>query len=268
VSSQGILIGVGRRVPRVVCVAVTRGGFGDVWLFKDRTAAYLHPLVQYGDALLSRPSDVTDEYNDLEWNNLRDMVGLPEWYPQDTMTRRQVREDRETQAHGILEALVRRAQDAPTDAAEICRRVTEDRRLGTIMAKQKANAPQDTPAATEEKAPRGGLPPAVRGPKGVPLDAVIRFGADKAGVSYGADNNPKKVGSKTYGRFAMYADGITIQQCLDAGITTADLNYDREHGFVSFEGGTVVVDAPAVAEEQSPAPPAHEGHHGHHAAAE
>jgi hypothetical protein len=77
----------------------------------------------------------------------------------------------------------------------------------------------------------------VRGPKGVPLDAVIRFGVDKAGNKYGPDNNPKKVGTKTHGRFGtLYQDGMTIQQAMDAGLPTADLVYDRDHGFIQFEG--------------------------------
>jgi hypothetical protein len=248
----------------LVCVAVTRGGFGDVWLLKDRAAAYLHPLVQYGDALLTRPEDLLDQYNWLEWGSLRELAGLPRHTVVVTVPRQQ-RLTKGEQAPEIFEALIRRAHPAPTSAEEICIRVREDRRLGTIMAKQKANAPAD-PAPAAETAPKGtGNLPIVRGPKGVPLDAVIRFGQDKQGNSYGPDNNPKKVGSKTHGRFAMYVDGMTVQQALDAGIQTADLNYDREHGFVSFEGGTTA--APA-AEEQPPAPPESTHHHGHHAAAE
>lgn len=123
------------------------------------------------------------------------------------------------------------------------------------MAKKK-----ETAAATEhegaEKAETktGGLN-IVRGPKGVPLDAVIHMGKDNQGVAYGPDNNPKKVGSKTHGRFALYVHGMTIQQALDAGIPTGDLVYDQGHGFIKFHGGTAG-SKPAPAHESKHEEPA------------
>lgn len=231
----------------MACVAVTRGGFGDVWVFPTRTEAFLHPLVQYGDALLLDPSSLTDQYNRLEWRSLRLLAKLPPGELPEN--RRHSRGMMETQAPQIFEALVRLAQPAPSDPAEVCRLVTQDRRLGT-MAKKKQDAPADAASSpTEGATAASNLPAQVKGPKGVPADAVITMGKDKEGKDYGPDNNPKKAGSKTHGRFQSYQTGMTIQQALDAGLTTADLNYDKEHGFISWTGGS---QQPASAAAENP----------------
>jgi hypothetical protein len=44
--------------------------------------------------------------------------------------------------------------------------------------------------------------------------------------------NPKKVGSASYERFALYRDGMTVSEALAAGITTADMKWDSERGYV------------------------------------
>ena len=224
----------------MVCVAVTRGGFGDVWLFDSRTEAFLHPIVQYGDALLLGPEDLVYQYNWLEWNNLRRLAGMEPLPPAD-LTRRQHLAISGQQSGRIFEALLARASRPPSDPQQTCDIVSRDRRLGT-MAKKKEDAPKP-PAGTVRVAPtpKDGdavSPVGVRGPKGVPLDAVIHMGHNKDGVPFGPDNNPKKPGSKTHGRFALYVQDMTIEQAIAAGIPTADLVYDRDHGFIKFHGGT------------------------------
>lgn len=233
-------------------LAITRGGFGDVWLHDTRTAAYLHPLTQYGDALVGGPDDLARQYNRLEWPSLRVMAGLGE-STVDTahLTRREYQRIQDLQAPTLFDALVARASRPPSDPQQICDIVSRDRRTGTDMAKKKSDAPEaptvvKTAVASEKTA--GGLN-LTRGPKGVPLDAVIHLMADTKGVQYGPDNNPKKPGSKTHGRFACYSHGMTIQQAIDAGIQTGDLTYDRDHGFVQFHGGSVApASAPAPVE--------------------
>ncbi len=218
----------------MVCVLVTAGGWGDLWAFKTRNEAYMSPLYQYGDALLVTPQHVQDQYNWLEWSRLREMAGLP-YVAQTARSPRHARMLKESQAQEILDRLAKLAQPAPTDPAEICRRIVQDRRrLGTV-AKKKADAPA-APAETQATAATGGSAvPAPRGPKDVGQDWTISFGVDKDGNSYGPEvNNPKKEGSKTRTRFALYREGMTIAQALDAGITTADLVYDRDHKYVVF----------------------------------
>ena len=103
------------------------------------------------------------------------------------------------------------------------------------MAKRKTDAPAEDAPVAEKKERGANLPPVVKGPKGVPQDAVITFGVDKDGVPYSAtEHNPKKEGSKARAKFSLYREGMTIAQALDAGIPTGDLVYDRDHGFVVF----------------------------------
>lgn len=236
----------------MVCVVVTRGGFGDLWLLGSREEAFLHPIVQYGDAILSSPADVCSEYNWMEWGRLRMLAGLVS-HPQADLVPRQVRAQREQQAPQIFEALKRQAQPAPTDPAEICRIVSRDRRNTGTMARKNKNAPtEEAQAPAAEKTEGSNLPAAQRGPKGVPLTATISFGSDKDGKQYSAtEHNPKKEGSKTRARFALYMEGMTIEQALDARITTADLVYDKQHGFISFADAVVEDTADAAVEEDT-----------------
>ena len=236
----------------MVCVLVTAGGWGDLWVFQTRNDAYMSPLYQYGDSLLTRPEDVCDQYNWLEWDRLRSKAGLG-WIVATAMDPYHVRVLKETEAPKILEALTQRAHPAPTDPAEICRRIVEDRRrLGTV-AKRKENVQMPTEAVAPKAEKGSNLPVPVRGPKDVSQDATISFGVDKEGNFYGPEvNNPKKEGSKTRTRFALYREGMTIKQALEAGITTADLVYDRDHGFVVFtapEGGSAVAEETSFEEE-------------------
>jgi hypothetical protein len=231
----------------LVCVAVTRGGLGDCWLFDRRQDAYLHPIVQYGDALVEVPDDLVRQYNKLEWSSLRVLAGL---HASDyrNMHRREFADLQNIQAPTILEALITRAQRPPLDLQQVCDTVSRDRRMGPVMAKKREDAPQD--AVATAPAVKNAPPPQVRGPKDVPQDATIHFGANKEGMQYGPHNNPKKAGSKAHDRFAVYQEGMTIAQALEAGITTADLTYDRDHGFVTFHGGTVVAAQTAPAEQE------------------
>lgn len=48
--------------------------------------------------------------------------------------------------------------------------------------------------------------------------------------------NPKKQGSASYDRFALYREGMTVQEFLEAGGTTGDVKWDTERGFIKLEG--------------------------------
>lgn len=66
------------------------------------------------------------------------------------------------------------------------------------------------------------------------LDARITFGTDKEGKPYGAkSNNPKREGSKSAERFALYRSNMTVQQALDAGVSRSDILYDAQHNYIS-----------------------------------
>lgn len=113
-------------------------------------------------------------------------------------------------------------------------------KLENIMAKGKKNVAVEAVAAAEvaEAAVNAVAEVKGRGPRGVSEDAVI---------SMLVGGNPKREGSKAHGRFALYADGMTVGEALDAGITTPDLVYDTKHGFVSISGydaGEIIVAKP------------------------
>lgn len=74
----------------------------------------------------------------------------------------------------------------------------------------------------------------MRGPKGVDHKALIFV---KAAA------NPKRPGSKAAKAFALYQDGMTVQDFIDAmlcaglgGDATPTLVYDTTHGFIQIEG--------------------------------
>ena len=48
--------------------------------------------------------------------------------------------------------------------------------------------------------------------------------------------NPKKPGSKSYERYAAYREGMTVSEAIAAGVTSADVKWDHDHGFIRFEG--------------------------------
>lgn len=97
------------------------------------------------------------------------------------------------------------------------------------MAKKPSKAAANLPAAEVTATESTASVIGVRGPKGVALDAT---------VTLLVATNPKRAGSKSFERFALYKDGATVQECLDAGVITPDLVYDAAHGFVSIAGYT------------------------------
>lgn len=102
---------------------------------------------------------------------------------------------------------------------------------GAIMAKKspaKAAAKEVAAVAIEKAADSSAKQViGVRGPKGVELTAVI---------TVLAGTNPKRAGSAAAALWELYVDGMTIQQFLDAGGTTAALVYDASHSFIAIEG--------------------------------
>lgn len=89
--------------------------------------------------------------------------------------------------------------------------------------KQKKEA---KPKSTEPRAPRES---ALR--KTYPDNAVIRLKTE-------GGKNPKRPGSKSFERFAVYKDGITVAEAVKAGVLYADLSWDVGHGFIAVESPT------------------------------
>ena len=48
------------------------------------------------------------------------------------------------------------------------------------------------------------------------------------------DANPKREGSASHTRFALYKDGMTVKAAKEAGVTPADLGYDEGKAYISI----------------------------------
>lgn len=60
------------------------------------------------------------------------------------------------------------------------------------------------------------------------------FAADDM-IHLKVEGNPKREGTASYERFALYREeGMTVQQALDAGVTRADLRHDTLKGFIEI----------------------------------
>lgn len=81
----------------------------------------------------------------------------------------------------------------------------------------------DTPAPTEEPdAPADEAPAQRSEPK-----------AKEATIKLLVEANPKRPGSKSHARFALYVDGMTVEAFLAAGGKRADLAWDAAHGYIA-----------------------------------
>ena len=136
------------------------------------------------------------------------------------------------------------AKKAPDDPTTIVTLIRRDRKLSIEESKMN-DAAIDTPTNTEApvkaaKAPK--VPKEPKAPKAptepkapkYALSAKIKMLSDKEGKPYGKDNNPKRVGSSSYDRFAHYTDGMTVEQAL-TGVKTADIDWDIAKGFIAIE---------------------------------
>lgn len=65
---------------------------------------------------------------------------------------------------------------------------------------------------------------------GMPYTSTITFGTDKDGNRFSAANNPKRGTASR--RFALYEEGMTIREALDAGVKPTDINWDRKKGYI------------------------------------
>jgi len=47
--------------------------------------------------------------------------------------------------------------------------------------------------------------------------------------------NPKREGSASHARFALYKNGMTYESALAAGVTNGDIHWDMAHEFIKFQ---------------------------------
>lgn len=213
------------------CVVVTRGGAGDLWRFASSRAADLHALSQYGDAFLTGPQSILRTFRSEE------LASLARRLQDERLAREIERFVERTEPERIVDQLWARmlelASPPPDDPAEVLRIVAGDRertlRDGVVHREHPEKETEEVTTAEKTKKTR----PVPRTAK-FKDESVITMGKNKEGVQYGKDNNPKREGSDSAKRFALYKDGMTVRKALDAGITRGDLNWDAKQKFIKI----------------------------------
>lgn len=92
-----------------------------------------------------------------------------------------------------------------------------------VPATKPAPGPALVKATPAPKPPKPDVPKSFGGYRG---EQVISLGFNKDGKQYGPDNNPKRPGSKSAVRFALYKQGMTVKAAIDAGLESGDLVND------------------------------------------
>lgn len=200
-----------------VVIAVTRAGLGDWLLFDTFEEADEHPLVQYGDVIMTHPAAFLEQWTRLELPRLLESLELGH-----------LPMDREglLRSKDVIWARMRgRSKRPPEDPAVICDTVVRDRKLTKIERSKRVT---DTATKTETTPKPAANQRRYRG------DAKVTLLTDKDGKPYGPNNNPKRPGSKTHERFKLYKNGKTVEELLADGAVYSDFKYDEDKGFVKF----------------------------------
>jgi len=100
---------------------------------------------------------------------------------------------------------------------------------GSKVSKGTATKKAATKKAAAKAAPKAKKEAAEGGRKGRapawPLETKVKVLVSE---------NPKREGSASYDRFALYGKGTTVGAFLEAGGTSADLHWDSEHEYISI----------------------------------
>jgi hypothetical protein len=203
-------------------LAITRGGFGTVLRFPDDRSAYLHPVVQYGDAIARDPEALMDCYNRIEWPKIMRVAQYENQLLVDALDHLSPVEERAARANScgeLFRRLLMRAVDPPAlpenlSSVEELRhsyarifamvaadRVSQDKELRQQMAAENTEDIAKTPKT-------GNLNPTTK----------LHFGRDKEGKAWGPDHCPYKPDSKRSARWALVKKGMTVLQAVEAGL--------------------------------------------------
>jgi hypothetical protein len=210
----------------MVCIAVTRGGFGAILKFQSERDAFLHPVVQYGDAIIESPDDLLRLYNRLEWTKLMRAAGYQNQILQEAMVHLGVTEARlarDKSAPDIWRLLCERATDPPDTLGEILDIVKADRTALNNGRKETRSMSEAGTTNETTSTPRTG---------NVDPTASINFGADKEGRPYGAENLPYRADSNRAGRFLKLKQGMTATEAVKAGVAARYLEAMHDKGFI------------------------------------
>lgn len=233
------------------CIAITRDGRGDLWAFDSYQEADFHPIVQYGDPIIEGHKSLLKKVPVGRLPQLMLRLGSAEL----AQRAKELLESTNGLSHTIRIArfnensqffwakMVECAKVPPEDPTTIINLIRRDRKLSIEESKMNDTTTTTTPTEApvkETKAPKAAKAPkepkepkAPKAPK-FATNMKIKMLADKEGKTYGKDNNPKRVGSSSHDRFALYVDGMTVEAAIAAGVKTADLDWDVDKGFISI----------------------------------
>lgn len=232
----------------MLCIAITRNGYGQPWKFSTVEGARDHALVQYDDVILSDKEALLVEYTRKELQYITGFLGTEPRAVQaktavDTYAAAvksvDVKAAREALAYHLdtlWDSLVRVAKAPPDNYIELLKVVKEDRRAtlkatNRMRAWSAAVAPPGRPQTSVEDDDDMSDEKKRRDPFRMSDQGTISFGKDETGKSYGPDNNPKR-GENTTSKFSTYTEGMTVAEAMEAGLTRSDIRRDRRKGFI------------------------------------
>ncbi len=213
------------------CIVVTRNGQGDFWLVDSAEEADLHPLVQYGDAIIWDERQIFSNFGLKELPDLIRRLGCDELLAdymeqynanKNEITRIRLQESGEF-IDRIWDQMLSCAKPILSDPTDICNQVRLDRAQTLKESVMTDKKEKKDPAKKKEP----------KAPKYAP-DAKITLLKDKDGNQYGPKNNPKRAGTKSETWFSKYRDGMTVaayEKALGSSPVAA-LDYDSSKGFI------------------------------------
>jgi hypothetical protein len=257
----------------VVCVAILGEGWTEVLRFSTVREAFLHPIVQYGDALICGADDVSAQYNGLERPRLLAKLGIPPASTDGTAWRllQQVAEQ-PPEDYATVRAMVARnrlklrkvkmsvenTEDMANEEQQKTKRARGSRTKNTAQdaAEQRVGEPDgaEEAATAVDAAPRQPPRPA-RAP--MPDNTVLRYSQDSEGRSWSPDHMPCRPGTARYEKFSRFTDGMTVGELRAKNIPHSLIHAYVDRGWIRTEGlvpatqATVAVENPTAQSDQN-----------------
>lgn len=99
---------------------------------------------------------------------------------------------------------------------------------------KKAAAPKSESKAETETAPAPAKRKTKKTEAVAAADIRSKFSPD-AKIKILVDENPKREGGEAHKRFALYRNGMTVNEALEAGVLRMDLSWDTRHSFIAIQ---------------------------------
>lgn len=251
-------------------IAVTGSGFGSVLKFGTPEEAFVHPVVQYGDVILTCEEDIHTNYPPHEFPRLMIYTGISLTESQRlVLTGTNIREARAVAISFtpmVIARLGQMAVEPPSKLEHISAMVARDRKGIKVMSEVKqevvekvAKAPK-VAKVKEPKAPKEPKVAKVKEPKekvlAHPAETVLHPGIDDEGHPYSDTNSPVREGSGRHDRFLAMLHAGTYGKVIGDGMIERHALFGMSRGWVS----TQTVDAQRAANPHKvPAPPKDKG---------